>query len=181
MARPRLCIVVLLSAMVLVARTGFATNANMIGKLAPDLTGTAWINTEPQCLADLRGKVVLVEFWTYGCHNCRNVEPYVKAWHERYADKGLVVIGIHSPEFSHEHQLANVRQYIHKNDITYAVVTDNNFVIWRHYNNHAWPTIYLIDKQGILRYFHVGEGRYAETEQQIQTLLAEEVKAKHAQ
>jgi thiol-disulfide isomerase/thioredoxin len=143
------------------------------GTLAPEITGQTWLNTAPRRLSDLKGKVVLVEFWTFQCYNSRNVEPYVKAWHKKYADQGLVVIGVHTPELSAERNVENVRRYVHEHDITYPVVTDNDFAIWKGYGNHYWPAFYLVDKQGVIRYTHAGEGAYARTEQWIQTLLAE--------
>lgn len=144
-----------------------------VGMKAPDVASSVWINSGPQSVADLRGNVVLVEFWTFGCYNCRNVEPYVKEWHKKYADQGLVVIGVHSPEFKYEHSVENVKRYIDEHGITYAVPIDNDFAIWNRYGNRYWPAMYVIDKQGIIRYTRFGEGGYAQTEQQIQALLTE--------
>jgi thiol-disulfide isomerase/thioredoxin len=144
-----------------------------IGAPAPEISGQAWINTEPLRLADLKGKVVLVEFWTFGCFNCRNVEPHVKEWHQKYGDKGLVVIGVHTPETDFERYVKNVQHYVREGQIPYAVVTDNDFATWTRYGNRVWPAVYLIDKHGVIRYSHAGEGRYVQTEQQIQMLLAE--------
>ena len=140
---------------------------------APEITGQTWINAAPTHMADLKGKVVLVEFWTFGCFNCRNIEPQVKRWHEQYAQQGLVVIGVHTPETDFERESKNVEHYVRAQHIAYAVVTDNDFATWTRYGTRAWPTVYLIDKQGRIRYAHIGEGNYAQTEQQIQTLLAE--------
>ena len=140
---------------------------------APEITNNTWLNASPQTFKDLRGKVVLVEFWTFGCYNCHNVEPYVKEWHARYADQGLVVIAIHSPEFSYERSLGSVKHYLDEHKIEYAVPIDNDFTTWRDYRNRFWPTLYLIDKNGIIQYVKIGEGGYAETERRIQTLLAE--------
>ena len=145
----------------------------LTGIPAPEIANEVWLNSEPRRMADLRGKVVLVEFWTFGCYNCRNVESYVKDWHRKYAGKGLVVLGVHSPEFDYERDLENVKRHIRKNDIRYAVPIDNDFTTWNLYGNRYWPAFYLIDKQGIIRYTRFGEGGYAQTEQQIQTLLAE--------
>jgi thiol-disulfide isomerase/thioredoxin len=150
-----------------------STVLGTIGMPAPEITNQTWLNSEPKRLADLKGKVVLVEFWTFGCYNCRNVEPYVKEWHKKYADQGLVIIGVHSPEFRYERVLSNVHQYIREHDIQYAVAIDNDFTTWNRYHNRYWPAIYLIDKQGIIRYIRIGEGGYVQTEQQIQKLLAE--------
>lgn len=140
---------------------------------APDIHGAPWFNSAPLTLAQLKGKVVLVEFWTFGCYNCRNVEPYIKQWQQRYQAQGLSVIGVHTPEFEHEKQADNVQAYLQSHAIAYPVVMDNDFAIWRRYNNRYWPAMYLIDKQGQLRYLHVGEGDYATTEAQIQALLNE--------
>lgn len=140
---------------------------------APDISGTGpWFNSTPQSLSRLRGKVVLVEFWTFGCYNCRNVEPYVKQWHARYASEGLVVIGVHTPEFAHEADPGRVRKYLNENGITHPVVLDNDYAIWNRWRNRYWPAMYLLNKSGELCYRHFGEGRYAETEAQIKRLLA---------
>ena len=144
-----------------------------VGTPAPEITSPVWLNSEPKRMADLRGKVVLVEFWTFGCYNCRNVEPYVKDWHRKYADKGLFVIGVHSPEFDYEHDIENVKRHIRQNDIQYAIPIDNDFATWDRYGNRYWTAFYLIDKQGIIRYIRFGEGGYDQTERQIRTLLAE--------
>lgn len=142
---------------------------------APELTNEVWLNTEvPLRLADLRGRVVLLEMWTFGCINCQRVVPYVQSWHEQYADRGLVVIGNHYPEFPYEKDLANLRAAIERMGITYAVAQDNEGRTWRAYENRYWPTLYLIDKGGRIRYQHIGEGAYRETEGAILTLLAEE-------
>lgn len=144
-----------------------------VGIKAPDITNSTWLNSEPLRFADLKGKVVLVEFWTLGCYNCRNVEPYVKQWHQQYAEQGFVVIGVHSPEFLHEREVENVKRYMKEHGIRFAVPIDNDFSTWNRYGNRYWPAMYLIDKRGIIRYIKVGEGGYSETERQIQTLLAE--------
>src|SRR5687767_6364730 len=142
---------------------------------APELTNDIWLNVESHLrLADLRGKVVMVEMWTFGCINCQNVMPSLKEWHAKYKDQGLVIIGNHFPEFSYENDLANLKDAIARYDIQYAVAQDNDGATWRAYKNHYWPTLYLIDKQGHIRYVHIGEGRYKETEENIKALLAEE-------
>ena len=148
-----------------------------VGAAAPEITTTTWLNPEPKSLADLKAKVVLVEFWTFGCYNCQNVEPYVKQWHQKFSSQGLVIIGVHSPEFGHERVLSNVQEYIRSHEIRYAVAIDNDFVIWNRYRNRYWPAMYLIDKRGVIRYQRFGEGGYAQTEQQIQTLLVERPEA----
>jgi len=144
-----------------------------VGMKAPDITNKTWLNSAPLHLSNLKGNVVMVEFWTFGCYNCRNVEPYVKQWHQKYAEKGLVIIGVHSPEFSHERQVENVKRYIHEHDIRFPVPIDNDFSTWNKYGNRYWPAMYLIDKQGVIRHVRVGEGGYQETERWIQSLLAE--------
>jgi thiol-disulfide isomerase/thioredoxin len=142
--------------------------------LAPELTNEVWLNVDaPLRLADLRGKVVALEMWTFGCINCRNVLPSLRGWHEEYADQGLVIIGNHYPEFSYEEDLDNLKQAVNDLDIQYAVAQDNDRKTWAAYENRYWPTLYLIDKRGHIRYVHIGEGRYAETEAAIQALLAE--------
>lgn len=140
---------------------------------APDLAPGDWINSTPLNLKDLRGRVVLIDFWTFGCINCRNTLPFIKAWHERYGDKGLTVIGVHSPEFDDEKEVANLRRQVASLGIRYPVVTDNDYKTWDAYNVAAWPTIFLLDKQGRIRWTHVGEGSYAEAERLIQKLLTE--------
>lgn len=142
---------------------------------APELTNDTWLNVDwPLRLADLRGKVVLVEMWTFGCINCQNVMPALKEWHGKYKDQGLVIIGNHYPEFSYEEDLANLKDAIARFDIQYAVAQDNDGATWQAYKNHYWPTLYLIDKRGHIRYVHIGEGRYKATEENIKALLEEE-------
>jgi len=141
---------------------------------APELTNDTWLNVDtPLRLADLRGKVVIVEMWTFGCINCRNVMPALKEWHASYKDQGLVIIGNHYPEFSYEEDLSNLKEAVARYDIQYAVAQDNDGATWRAYKNRYWPTLYLIDKQGHIRYVHIGEGGYKETEENIKALLEE--------
>lgn len=141
---------------------------------APELHDGIWLNTEtPLKLANLRGKVVLLEMWTFDCINCIRTLPYVQEWHETYSEDGLVVIGNHYPEFNYEHELPNLRAAIQRLGVTYPILQDNDRQTWSAYNNRFWPTIYLIDKRGQVRYVHFGEGRYSTTEQNIQALLAE--------
>jgi thiol-disulfide isomerase/thioredoxin len=141
---------------------------------APELTNDTWLNVDsPLRLADLRGKVVIVEMWTFGCINCQHVMPALKEWHSKYKDAGLVIIGNHFPEFSYEAELENLKEAIAQNDIQYAVAQDNDGATWKAYKNHYWPALYLIDKQGHIRYVHIGEGRYSETEKNIKALLEE--------
>ena len=139
---------------------------------AAELAGiAAWINSDPLTLQQLRGKVVLIDFWTYTCINCIRTFPYLKLWHSRYADDGLVILGIHTPEFEFEKDFANVRQATVDNGIVWPVAQDNDFATWDAYNNRYWPAKYLIDQDGQVRYTHFGEGHYAETEGQIRELL----------
>src|SRR5580765_7218459 len=140
---------------------------------APELATGNWINSEPLKLKDLRGRVVLIEFWTFGCYNCRNTLPFVKSWNERYREKGLTIIGVHSPEFDEERKVANVRREVSSLGIGYPVVTDNDYQTWNAYKVEAWRTVFLLDKQGRIRWMPVGEGNYDEAERQIQKLLAE--------
>lgn len=145
---------------------------------APELSGDVWLNTShPLRLADLRGKVVLVDMWTLGCINCQHVIPSVRGWHEKYASQGLVVIGNHYPEFDYESKLDNLKQSLVDLNVPYAVVQDNAGTNWRAFNSHAWPSLYLIDKMGHIRYVHIGEGAYANTEAAIQALLNEPAQA----
>jgi cytochrome c biogenesis protein CcdA/thiol-disulfide isomerase/thioredoxin len=140
----------------------------------PPLTGAVqWLNSPPLTAEGLRGKVVLVDFWTYSCINCLRTLPYVKAWAQKYKDQGLVVIGVHAPEFAFERNVDNVKKAIHDLGIDYPVAIDNNYAIWRSLNNEYWPAHYFADAQGHIRYHHFGEGDYAQSEQVIQQLLAE--------
>ncbi len=143
------------------------------GDAAPAVTGAVWINSEPLDLDALRGEVVLVEFWTFACWNCERVEPNLKRWHALYAEDGLVVIAVHTPEFQFERNPGAVRRYVREHRIHYAVAVDNRAVTWRRYANRYWPALYLIDKDGIVRHVRIGEGGYEETERRIRTLLAE--------
>ena len=143
------------------------------GTTRPGVRQRYWVNSRPLRLPELKGKVLLVEFWTFGCYNCQNVEPYVKSWHDKFKDRGLVVIGVHSPEFGHERVLKNVRDYVREHKIQYAVAIDNDYKTWNSYQNHYWPAMYLIDKQGVIRHIRIGEGGYDQTEQKIRDLLAE--------
>lgn len=144
------------------------------GPAAPEIIpGGEWFNSNPLTLEQLRGKVVLIDFWTYSCINCQRTFPYLKDWWEKYNGKGLVIIGVHSPEFEFEKKPANVKKALSDFALKYPVVQDNNFATWRAYNNRYWPAKYIIDKEGIIRYTHFGEGEYDETEKVIRELLAE--------
>jgi cytochrome c biogenesis protein CcdA/thiol-disulfide isomerase/thioredoxin len=143
-------------------------------RITPPLLGaTQWLNSPPLTIESLRGKVVLVDFWTYSCINCLRTMPYLKAWNEKYRDQGLVIIGVHAPEFAFEKDQHNVEQAIRDLGITYPVAMDNDYAIWNAYKNEYWPAHYLIDAQGKVRHEHFGEGAYQETEQMIQSLLKE--------
>jgi thiol-disulfide isomerase/thioredoxin len=145
---------------------------------APELTNTVWLNTDkPLRLADLRGKVVLLEFWTFDCINCQHVIPSVRGWYEKYRAQGLVVIGDHFPEFDFERDLNNLRDALTRLNVPYPVAQDNDGATWWAYDQRYWPTVYLIDKSGNIRYQHIGEGAYDETEQAIEALLAEDYRA----
>jgi thiol-disulfide isomerase/thioredoxin len=133
---------------------------------------SVWLGSKPIPAAQLRGRVVLVDFWTYSCINWIRTLPYVRAWHERYRDSGLAVIGAHSPEFGFEHDLDNVRRAVAALCVTYPVVIDNDFAIWRSFENHYWPAVYIVDGEGQLRFQHFGEGEYAATDRAIQGLLS---------
>jgi cytochrome c biogenesis protein CcdA/thiol-disulfide isomerase/thioredoxin len=139
---------------------------------APELSGlTNWINSPALTLSELHGKVVLVDFWTYSCINCIRSIPYVEKWYQTYHSKGLVIIGVSTPEFAFEHVPANVEQAVKKDGITYPVALDNHYQTWNAFNNDSWPADYLIDKNGDIRYVSLGEGDYDKTEQAIQVLL----------
>jgi peptide-methionine (R)-S-oxide reductase len=140
---------------------------------APELATGSWINSEPLTIQSLRGRVVLIEFWTFGCYNCRNTLPYVKKWHEKFGDKGLTIVGVHAPELAGEEKLENVKSQVASLGIRYPVVTDNEYATWKAYKVNAWPTIFLIDKQGRIRWTHVGEGKYSDAENMIQKLISE--------
>ena len=131
----------------------------------------AWLNSEPLTADALRGRVVVVDVWTYTCINWLRTLPYVSAWQERYRDRGLVVVGVHAPEFSFEHELDNVRRATGELGVEFPVVIDNDFRIWRAFENHYWPAVYLVDGEGRVRFHHFGEGAYEETERAIQALL----------
>ena len=154
----------------------FPINVDKSGyKLAPDLVGiTHYINTTPEQLSrEIEGKVVLYDIWTYSCINCIRTLPYVTTWNEKYADDGLLIIGIHSPEFEFEKNLSNVQMAVDKHGISYPIVLDNDWKTWKAFENRYWPRKYLADHEGYIRYDHIGEGAYKETEKVIQQLLEE--------
>ncbi len=146
--------------------TGFVT-----ARLPAFSGATGWLNSSPLSKEDLRGKVVLVNFWTLTCINWLRQEPYVRAWSQAYRDDGLVVIGVHTPEFSFEHEIDGVRQATEDRAIDYPVALDNGYEIWSAFDNHYWPALYFVDRDGVIRDQHFGEGRYEESERVIQQLL----------
>jgi thiol-disulfide isomerase/thioredoxin len=143
-------------------------------KKAPEFSGiTSYINTNETKLSELKGKVVLVDFWTYSCINCIRTIPYLVEWNQKYSDKGLVIVGIHSPEFEFEKNIDNVKQAVTRFGIKYPVLLDNDHGTWNAFQNSYWPRKYLVDSEGYIRYDHIGEGGYVETENAIKNLLAE--------
>ena len=142
-------------------------------RAADIIAGGIWFNSKPLSLNSLKGKVVLIDFWTYSCINCQRTLPYLRDWWSKYQDKGLVIIGVHAPEFEFEKDPENVRKAIADFKLTYPIVQDNDFSTWRAYNNHYWPAKYFIDKEGYIRYTHFGEGEYDKSEEVIQELLNE--------
>lgn len=159
-------------------QAGTATNQNgLVNGLempykAPDFSGiTNWINTKPLTMADLKGKVVLIDFWTYSCINCIRTLPYLKDWYSKYHNDGLVIVGVHSPEFQFEHDFNNVQTAVKNDGILYPVAMDNNFGTWQNFNNEYWPAHYLINQEGYVVYEHFGEGEYDTTENNIRYLL----------
>lgn len=139
---------------------------------APEFPGgLKWLQSQPLKLEGLRGKVVLVDFWEYTCVNCIRTFPYLKSWHDKYKDKGLVIIGVHTPEFHFAKEEQNVTKAAKQFGLTWPIVVDSDYLVWQTYGNRYWPAKYLIDHQGFVRYFHFGEGGYAATEERIQALL----------
>src|SRR3989344_5869989 len=142
--------------------------------IAPDFVGIErWINSEPLKIGQLKGKVVLVDFWTYTCINCIRTLPYLKEWDKKYRDKGLAIVGVHTPEFEFEKKYENVLKAVNGYQIKYPVAQDNFYATWNSYQNRYWPHKFLIDMDGYIRYDHIGEGDYVETEKMIQLLLEE--------
>jgi thiol-disulfide isomerase/thioredoxin len=155
------------------AQTAGATQLAVEGRMPPLDGATAWINSQPLKATDLRGKVVLIEFWTYTCINWRRQLPYVRAWDEKYRDKGLVVIGVHSPEFAFEKNIDNVRRATKEIPVQYPVAVDSDHAIWRAFDNEYWPALYFVDTQGRIRHHQFGEGDYEQSETVIKQLLTE--------
>ncbi|MEE2656295.1 MAG: redoxin domain-containing protein [Chloroflexota bacterium] len=148
--------------------------AGQVGSVAQEIKGiSGWINSEPFSIASLQGKVVLVDFWTYTCVNCIRTIPFLKEWYEKYSDEGLVIVGVHTPEFEFEHVRENVEAAVEEFQIKWPVLQDNEMRTWQAFNNMFWPAKYLIDKDGVIQYTHFGEGKYVETELEIRKLLNE--------
>lgn len=140
--------------------------------MLPELQGISqWLNSAPLAITDLKGSVVLVQFWTFACINCQRTLPYITQWHRQYAAQGLKVIGIHTPEFAFKRDINNIKRALRQHKITYSVPVDNEYKTWKAYNNQYWPHLFLADRQGLLRYDHIGEGAYDKTEQTIRQLL----------
>jgi thiol-disulfide isomerase/thioredoxin len=155
---------------IVVTAMGTPTRTSELASLS---YATEWINSPPLTAESLRGKVVLVQFWTYSCINWIRTVPYVRAWAQKYRDQGLVVIGVHAPEFEFERQLANARWGAENFEVDYPVAVDNDFAIWGAFSNQYWPALFLIDGRGRIRYRHFGEGEYEQSERVIQKLLVE--------
>jgi thiol-disulfide isomerase/thioredoxin len=154
--------------------SGFAQHADdaFAGQNAPELKGdNIWINSKELKLEELRGKVVLIDFWAYDCPNCAQSLPHIKEWHAKYAKQGLVIIGVHTPRIDYEKDVEKVKVAVSKHGIEFPVVIDNKYGIWSDYACDAWPTHYLVDQKGVIRLSHSGTGRYEETEKMIQQLL----------
>jgi thiol-disulfide isomerase/thioredoxin len=173
----------ILAAIAIALSCGVACRTTLEAQQAPAFNGvsplngltgaTGWINSKPLTAAQLKGKVVLVDFWTYSCINCLRAVPYVRAWADKYKDSGLVVIGVHSPEFDFEKELPNVQKAVKKFGITYPVALDSNHAIWDAFQNEYWPALYFIDVNGRVRHTHFGEGDDEQSEKWIQELLKE--------
>jgi thiol-disulfide isomerase/thioredoxin len=142
-----------------------------VGPPAPELHAKGWLNSPPLTGKELSGKVVIYDFWTYSCVNCVRTLPYLRAWHDRYRDDGLVIVGVHSPEFDFEKDHGNVARAVARLEVTWPVALDDDMAIWGDFNNRYWPAKWVTDRQGRIRYFHPGEGNYAETERVIRSLL----------
>jgi thiol-disulfide isomerase/thioredoxin len=154
--------------------TSFASERLADDRGSPSFIGaTGWLNTDPLSAADLRGKVVLVEFWTYSCINWLRIQPYVRAWADKYKDHGLVVVGTHTPEFSFEKNVDNIKWATKALRVDYPIAIDSEYAIWRSFDNHYWPALYFIDTEGRVRHQHFGEGDYERSERMIQDLLRE--------
>ncbi|MGI0493451.1 thioredoxin family protein [Alkalinema pantanalense CENA528] len=160
-----------------------SANANASSSAAPQRSASTqpmlpefqdidqWLNSAPLSIRDLKGNVVLIQIWTFGCINCQRTLPSILRWHQQYAAKGLRVIGIHTPEFGYERDVGNVKRAVQQHGITYPIAIDNRFTMWKAYNNEYWPHLFLADRQGVIQYDHIGEGAYDVTEQTLGKLL----------
>lgn len=138
----------------------------------PEFNGISeWLNSTPLSIAKLRGNVILIQFWTFACINCQRTLPYITKWHQEYQSQGLKVIGIHTPEFAFERDINNIKRALKQHQINYPVPVDNEYKTWNAYNNQYWPHLFLADRQGVIRYDHIGEGAYDRTEETIRQLL----------
>ena len=138
----------------------------------PEFQGISqWLNSDSLTVADLKGSVVLIQFWTFACINCQRTLPYITRWHGQYAAQGLKVVGIHTPEFAFEREVGNIEAALAEHKITYPVPLDNDFTTWRAYRNRFWPHLFLADREGVIQYDHIGEGAYDETEKTIRHML----------
>lgn len=154
-------------------KTQFKTDKSQFEQAPEFSQATGFMNANSTKLADFKGKVVLIHFWTYTCINCIHTIPFLNEWYQKYADNGFVIVGIHTPEFEFEKNIDNVKKAINEFEIKYPVIQDNNYEIWNAYGNKYWPRDYLIDKEGYIRYNHIGEGGYNQTENMIQSLIQE--------
>ena len=151
-----------------------ATLAAAARKPLPDFQGIQqWLNSDPLTIADLKGNVILIQFWTFACINCQRTLPYIVNWNSKYAAQGLKVVGIHTPEFAFEREPNNIKRALEQHQITYPVPVDNEYKTWNAYSNEYWPHLFLADRRGLMRYDHIGESAYDTTEQTIQQLLKE--------
>ena len=159
---------------VLVAGPALAQHADdaFVGQMAPELKVEEWFNSAPLTLEGLRGNVVLLEFWAWDCPECAQAIPYVKDWHSKYADEGLVIVGVHTPRAEYEKDIVKLRETIETKSIEYPVATDHEYLTWLDYLNNAWPSHFVVDREGVIQLSHTGTGRYEETEQVIQRLLS---------
>lgn len=165
-------------AVLLFAAFGWAQHPDdaFVGQKAPDISGELWINSTPLKIADLRGKVVLVDFWAFDCPNCAEAMPYVKKWHEKYSKNGLVIVGVHTPRIDYEKDVESVKKAVKHKGILYPVTIDNKYKVWSDYLCAAWPTHFVVDQEGVIQLSHTGVGRYEDTERVIQKLLARKAK-----
>jgi thiol-disulfide isomerase/thioredoxin len=155
------------------AVTSVAASIPDLGPMPELVGGTRWINSPPITRAELRGRVTMIEIWTYSCYNCLNALPHIKETAAKYKAAGLVTIGVHTPEFDREKVPANVERKVRDLGVLFPVVMDNDFAIWRAFNNRYWPAVYIVDKQGRIRFYHPGEGKYDEIDATVRALLAE--------